>query len=166
MTEFADMIERLDVREEMDKWIDPLPRILRTIKYLRRDQAAQVLASADLPKLRQLALAFGLDCRSRRLGDGHWQILVGTDLDALPNEIPDAISEGVALKIDVRGLGDAEPLVKIIDALDDLPSDQCLVVYSDTVPPLLFASLAERGWAAATHRIQTGGCRITIWRAA
>ena len=57
--------------------------LLREVKYLRGEQFVRILAPCDLPRLRRLANAFGLNDCVRQTASGYYEIFIGSDLGAI-----------------------------------------------------------------------------------
>ena len=68
-----------------------------------------------------------------------------TDAPACENDAPAA--DARATYLDVRGFGPPEPMTRTLAALEELPAGHTLVQINTRVPQLLFAVLAERGFA-------------------
>ena len=76
----------------------------------------------------------------------------------------DKISQGNEIELDVRGLQAPEPLVRILEALDALPSGSVLRVLHHREPFPLYAVLQEEGYRYRTGFAADGHIEITIWR--
>lgn len=68
------------------------------------------------------------------------------------------------VELDNRGLTPPEPMVKILDTLETLGSDDVLVARNDRPPMFLYPELEERGYAHKTEPLDDGTFRITIWK--
>lgn len=76
----------------------------------------------------------------------------------------DKISQGNEIQLDVRGLQAPEPLVRILEALDALPSGSVLHVLHHREPFPLYAALQEDGYRYRTEFVAGDHIEITIWR--
>jgi uncharacterized protein (DUF2249 family) len=71
-----------------------------------------------------------------------------------------AASDGV-LEIDARGLEPPEPLIRILNALESLPSGGCLRAITDREPCHLFGEAEQRGFRHDTAE-QSDGSWVTL----
>ena len=69
--------------------------------------------------------------------------------------------------IDVRGLAPPQPLVAILRLVHEQLNDSAavIVVHHDRDPQLLYAELAEIGWAAERIAAEAGEVRLKLQRA-
>ena len=70
-----------------------------------------------------------------------------------------------ATVIDVRGLEPPQPMVRVLDALDELGPASRLVVLHDRRPVFLYPQLDDRGFVHETDEPEPGVVRIVIRRA-
>jgi hypothetical protein len=69
--------------------------------------------------------------------------------------------------IDVRGLPPPQPLVAILRLVHEQGDrDAVVIVHHDRDPQLLYAELAEIGWAAERIAAEPGGVRLRLSRRA
>jgi len=66
--------------------------------------------------------------------------------------------------LDVRGLPPCEPLERTLEALDELPSGDCLQVLIHREPHPLYVILAERGyrWESRAEEAPDGSTQFRI----
>lgn len=69
------------------------------------------------------------------------------------------------MEMDNRGLEAPEPLLRILDGLDQLPPDDDLVAWLDREPCLLYPFLEERGLHWEIEELPEG-YRLRVTRAA
>lgn len=69
---------------------------------------------------------------------------------------------GRIIEIDNRGLEPPEPMIRVLNALENMAADDVLVVRNDRKPLFLFPELEERGFVHDTEEAEGGGYRIRI----
>ncbi len=78
----------------------------------------------------------------------------------------DAVGGHAARVIDVRGLEPPEPMVQVLNALDDLPRGERLLMLIHIEPRPLFRVLERNRFAYRCELMPEGYFEITIWRRA
>ncbi len=74
-------------------------------------------------------------------------------------------SDADGVHIDVRGLAPPQPLVAILRLVhEQRDGDAAVIVHHDREPLLLYAELAEIGWAAERIAAEPGGVRLKLSR--
>ncbi|MHB1173841.1 MAG: DUF2249 domain-containing protein [Sulfuriferula sp.] len=68
------------------------------------------------------------------------------------------------ITLDVRGLDPPEPLVKVLIALETLPSGDSLRMLLNREPFPLYGLLQEDGYQYRTETFADGHLEIIIWR--
>ena len=68
--------------------------------------------------------------------------------------------------LDARGWDPPEPLVRVLEALDELPRGGKIVVLLDCEPRPLFRILKLQGFDYRSGPVPAGHFEVTIWRAA
>lgn len=68
-------------------------------------------------------------------------------------------------ELDNRGLEPPQPMLRILDTLENMADDDVLVARNDRQPFFLYPELQERGYAYRIEPVEDGGYRITIWKA-
>lgn len=157
----------LDVREDLRSGRHPLPQILAAAAALPPGGRLRVIAIFEPMPLIQLLRSRGLGHKSRQVGPEHWEIEFGDDL---PTDGP--ISQGGPMApcgaaagmidIDARGLEPPQPMMRILTALETLPATGSLRALTDRRPMHLLDTLAERGFAAESHELPSGGWETVI----
>lgn len=64
--------------------------------------------------------------------------------------------------LDNRGLEPPMPMVRTLEALEELPAGEVLTIHNDRVPIYLFPHLVERGAAYRVHEQEDGSARVEI----
>lgn len=77
-----------------------------------------------------------------------------------PEAAAPSTAPGAVLEVDARGLEPPEPLVRILDALANLPAGSILRAHTDREPCHLFGEAAQRGFRHDSHE-QPDGSWIT-----
>ncbi len=79
----------------------------------------------------------------------------------IPSEAVSGPSESDIVEVDARGLEPPEPLMRILNALESLPSDKRLRAVTDREPCHLFGEAEQRGFAHAST-VQPDGSWATL----
>ncbi|MGH7105490.1 MAG: DUF2249 domain-containing protein [Acetobacteraceae bacterium] len=170
------MIEPLtvDVREELRRGGEPLPRILQAVKTLAPGQALRLLATFEPLPLYAVLGRNGFGHSATRHGEGDWEVLFEPQTtrasESPAKRSPAATVASVSdwpkpsTYLDNRGLLPPEPMVRILDALEHLGAGDVLEALNEREPVFLYPELQARG--AAIHTEKTGeGVRLLIRRA-
>ncbi|MGH8199273.1 MAG: DUF2249 domain-containing protein [Steroidobacteraceae bacterium] len=170
------MIEPLtvDVREELRRGGEPLPRILQAVKTLVPGQTLRLLATFEPLPLYAVLGRKGFGHSATRHGAGDWEVLFEPQTtrsrESPANRSPAAPVASVSdwpkpsTYLDNRGLLPPEPMVRILDALEHLGAGDVLEALNEREPVFLYPELQARG--AAIHTEKTGeGVRLLIRRA-
>lgn len=78
----------------------------------------------------------------------------------------DVWHEAGAVHIDVRGLLPPEPLVRILELVEQAQAGDVIIVHHDREPRLLFPELVERGWGWTQEPAPSGEFRLALRREA
>jgi TusA-related sulfurtransferase len=87
---------------------------------------------------------------TERLADDDWRIWflrAGAQAEAAAVPIDAAAPASDMVVLDVRGLEPPEPMVRTLEALEQLPRGKALLQINARVPQMLLPLLAERGFA-------------------
>jgi uncharacterized protein (DUF2249 family) len=162
----------LDVREDLRRGGEPLPRILQAVGKLSSGQSLRLLATFEPLPLYAVLGRKGFAHNAVRHGEGDWEVLFS------PHDPPSAQPAAAAnpsdasvvgwpkpsTLLDNRGLLPPEPMVRILDALEHLGAGEVLEALNEREPVFLYPELQARG--AAIHTKKTSeGVRILIRRA-
>jgi len=71
---------------------------------------------------------------------------------------------GKVVDLDVSDLEPPEPLLRTLEALEQLPEGYCLRMIHRMKPRLLYERLPERGFLADTREGKEGRCEVYLWR--
>jgi len=163
--------DTLDVREVLRSGGEPLPSILRFIETVPAGKTWRLIATFEPIPLLRLMETRGYSHQATRLPDGDWEVVFSprdvqeakaptASTDALPQSPP----HRPAKSLDNRGLPPPEPMVRVLEALNNLAAEAVLEVLNDRVPVFLLPELAARGYAVTSEDLTEGGVRLLIWR--
>jgi len=159
----------LDVREEIRQGRKPCGVITQTVETLKPGQSLRLIAPFEPVPLFDLLANQGFGHRATPLPGGDWEVLFSRDLAveaAQPRRAEHAgcgCSEPMAeevLEVDARGLEPPQPMVKILEALTQLPDGAGLRARTDRRPMHLLPQLDLRGFKGESQE-QADGSFIT-----
>jgi len=164
----SDNIITLDVREDLRGGREPFSKIMNTIEQLRPHQKLLLVAPFEPAPLFSVLARQGFDHESKQTQSGDWEVLFtrrdGEAAVFVPPERPLCNRPNPKtteiIEVDARGLEPPEPMIKILEALAELPDSADLRARTDRRPMHLYAQLEERGFASETH-VQNDGSHVT-----
>lgn len=159
----------VDVREDLRAGREPFQRIMTARRSLTPGGVLRVRAIFEPVPLYRVMANQGLDHWTERLGAEDWRVWffepgrpggedAGADAGATgrvddgaggqdAGEGADAVHEADdEIVLDVRGLEPPEPMVRTLEALEDLPAGATLLQVNVRVPRFLLPRLEERGF--------------------
>lgn len=71
---------------------------------------------------------------------------------------------GKMVTVDVREMEMPQPMMTILEALENLPEDTALFVYHKRIPVFLLPELADRNFDYRAHEISEGNVELLIFR--
>ncbi|HET9107797.1 MAG TPA: DUF2249 domain-containing protein [Steroidobacteraceae bacterium] len=162
----------LDLREDLRKGGEPLPRILQAVGQLRPGQSLRLLATFEPLPLYAVLGRKGFGHRAVRHAEGDWEVIFSPQgsMPTQPAAAPTASDMAIALwpkpsaSLDNRGLLPPEPMVRILDALERLGPGQVLEALNERDPVFLYPELQARGAAIHSEKVDEG-VRLLIRRA-
>lgn len=162
----------LDVREDLRKGGEPLPRILQVVGQLSAGQSLRLLVTFEPLPLYAVLGRKGFGHRAVRHAEGDWEVLFSpqgptpAQSAAAPTGSDGAIAAWPkpAASLDNRGLLPPEPMVRILDALEHLGPGQVLEALNERDPVFLYPELQARGAAIHSEKVDEG-VRLLIRRA-
>jgi TusA-related sulfurtransferase len=127
-----------------------------------------MIAPFELTPLYSVLGNQGFDHVSRQIPLGDWEILFtrrsGVMTAFVPPSCPPCSTVKTGLKeiidVDARGLEPPQPMVKILEAVAELPAGAELRAHTERRPMHLYAQLAERGFTAESE-VQNDGSYLT-----
>ena len=161
----------LDVRDDLRRGGEPLPRILQAVGSLSPGQGLRLLATFEPLPLYAVLGRKGFGHQAVRHGEADWEVLFSPQgvPPAQPAAAPAASDAAVAAwptptrSLDNRGLLPPEPMVRILDALEHLAPGQVLEALNERDPVFLYPELQARGAAIHTEKAAEG-VRLLIRR--
>lgn len=162
----------LDVREDLRRGGEPLPRILQAVGTLSPGQSLRLLVTFEPLPLYAVLGRKGFGHNAVRHGEGDWEVVFSPQKapPAPPASVPATSNAAIAswpkpaTSLDNRGLLPPEPMVRILDALEHLGPGQVLEALNEREPVFLYPELEARGAAIHTQKV-TDGVRLLIRRA-
>lgn len=164
----------LDVREDIQRGREPFTRIMQAVSALRPSEDLLLIAPFEPKPLVSMLAQQGFRTESKVTPSGDWEVLFtkspgcgetpSTAAVALPVTGARPPCAGPAVvRVDARGLMPPEPLVKILEAIAQLPEGAVLQAHTDRRPMHLYDQLQTRGFQGETLE-QTDGSFVTYVR--
>ena len=182
---FAAAIE-LDVRDELSKGGEPFSRIMAAVANLASDGVLHLRAPFEPVPLFAVMEKRGFGHKAEKHADDDWSVWffrkakrdATTDAPTAVREtrststpfslddvaIPDEAPARTEVWLDVRDLEPPEPLVRTLEALEELPRDSMLVQVNMRVPQFLLPILRERGFHFTIDESHADEVQVRIWR--
>lgn len=165
-------IVRLDVRQEIASGGAPCSRIMQVADQLQVGDTLELIAPFEPAPLYDLLGRQGFEHEAHELDAGDWEIRFTRSHP--PDIVEDSGSGGLSspasegcgsragpgVELDVRGLEPPQPMVRILETIEDLPAGTTLHALTDRQPLHLLDQLASRGLSSKTD-INPGGGYIT-----
>jgi len=152
----------LDVREELRRGGEPLPRIMETVQQLAPGQSLRLLATFEPLPLYAVLGRKGFGHQATHHGVDDWEVLFtpgSTDPQAAKSkktQKPTTISPddwpAPSAFLDNRGLEPPEPMVRILDSLEHLAPGEVLEAINEREPVFLYPELEARGATIHTDK--------------
>lgn len=158
-------VVQLDVRDDIRRGREPFSKIMQAVAQLGNDESLQLIAPFEPKPLFAVLAERGFLHHSRPLESGDWEV-VFSRTQQLPETChkakPAKTSAGSLniVELDARGLEPPQPMVKILEALVDLPERAELLAHTDRRPVHLYGQLEERGFTGQSEE-QSDGSFIT-----
>jgi uncharacterized protein (DUF2249 family) len=171
----------LDVRADIRAGAHPLGRIMQAVDTLGPRQALRLLAPFEPVPLYGLLAQRGFSHTTSTLPEGDYEVVFRrSPADAAPpsqppkcgtkNSAADSASaqpgmaQGDRLEVDARGLEPPQPMVKVLEALAELPAGASLYARTDRRPMHLYAQLESRGFVGETEEQPDGTFLTHVYR--
>jgi uncharacterized protein (DUF2249 family) len=162
----------LDVREDLKNGGEPLPLIMKTVGQLEAGQPLRLLATFEPLPLYAVLGKKGYNHSATQLGESDWEVLFtpgGESASQAKGKFtsrPDTdVSDWPAPSeyLDNRGLFPPEPLVRILETLEQLQPGEVLEAINERDPVFLYPELEQRGAAIRVDK-RGDGVYLTIRR--
>jgi uncharacterized protein (DUF2249 family) len=161
----------LDVRPIIESGTDPFKAIMKTVKEMRADEMLHLVNSFEPVPLYSVMERKGYTHASEKQGS-EWHIWFWKkeETDRQPDTgyaTPSGMGikeEGKIVQIDVRGLEPPQPMVTILEKLNQIGENTTLLVHHHREPVLLYDKLEELGYEATTNKIEENYYKVSIKR--
>ncbi|HYE31061.1 MAG TPA: DUF2249 domain-containing protein [Methylomirabilota bacterium] len=150
----------LDVREDIAQGCEPFTRIMVGLDSLAPRQQLLLLAPFEPVPLYRVLASRGFVCSTRPLDSGDFEVLIthasAEDRSDVPANVDTAEITPKPITVDARGLEPPEPLVRILEAVEQLPAGATLHAWTDRRPAHLYPQLTLRGCTGETEMTHDG----------
>ena len=150
----------LDVREDIQRGREPFSRIMQAVANLGAGDDLVIIAPFEPTPLYAVLAQRGFSYQAEETESGDWQIRFSHQAQekdeakaSSSSHRPSGVSE---VEVDTRGLEPPQPLVKILEAVANLPEGSSIVALTDRRPMHLYAHLEERGLLSETKEAVDG----------
>lgn len=171
--------QELDVRPILAQKEDPIKLILQTINSLSDEHTLKLIAPFEpVPLIHMLSgkgyahevqqeggsvvTYFWKDlnvARSQKMPADTQSKRVGTDFESLALKYKDRLRT-----IDVRNLEMPQPMIMILENLQEMQDNEALFVYHKKLPVYLLPHLQERGYEHSTQPTEDGKMNLIIYK--
>ena len=177
--EHAPVAVALDVRPMLARGEEPFHAILTAAAAVPVGQALRLRAGFEPLPLYDVLAGRGFSHRSRQLGPADWETILlrreqggGAGPGMSSGSVPSAVSRATmpaapelpsaTVQIDVSDLAPPEPMVRILEAMAQLPPGQTLLVEHARRPVYLYPQLDALGYRHETREPGPGRVEIRI----
>jgi len=155
----------LDVREDIRRGEEPLPRIMAAVKALAAGQVLVLRAPFEPIPLYEVLGKRGFCHRTERYAADNWTVSFFRDPARAPEApAPRAPGGPGRAVLDVRGLEPPQPMIRVLEEIERLGPGAELEVRHDRRPVFLYPQLDERGILHETDEPEPGLVRILLRR--
>ncbi|UMB55286.1 DUF2249 domain-containing protein [Lutibacter sp. A64] len=165
-----------DVRAIIAEGKDPFKEIMQKIKLLEKNQTLEIINSFEPIPLINVLKSKGFSTEVKRKGDlvhTYFQKVEEVALHTVEstctteNNFDDIYKTYIGKMdyVDVRHLEMPEPMTTILEKLETLPNDFCLVVDHKKVPQFLLPELKERNFDIFYNKIDENNIQLLIRKA-
>jgi uncharacterized protein (DUF2249 family) len=166
----------LDAREDLEKGIDPFQSIMKKIKTLEEGEVLRVINTFEPLPLINVLKSKGYRSwveRENGLVLTYFQKTEDSTEENLENsqnlnnsefEATLAKYAGKLLDIDVRGLEMPEPMMTILEKIEELKEGEALYVHHERVPQYLKPELESRDFRILTYKADDNNVKLLIFK--
>ncbi len=167
-------IVTVDVREDLRRGIEPFAKIMGATRRLGDRQTLRLIAPFEPVPLFGVMARMGFRHEAKPISAGDWEVLFQRSPATAPtagrtpgvSQSPaDSSTTTPVVEVDARGLEPPQPLVVILEALEELPAGAGLRALTDRRPLHLYDQLAARGFAGQSEEQNDGSFITHIHRA-
>ena len=166
MSEEVELVT-LDVRDDLRAGREPLGRILDAVSRLGEAQGLRLLATFEPLPLYRVLEAKGFEHVARRAGSADWEVVFRPRAGGARHPAraaaapPGAAADGdiwpaPVAHVDNRGLLPPEPMMRILQAVEELRPGEVLAAVNDREPMFLLPELEARGHRIRMERREDG----------
>lgn len=172
----AGQIVSLDVRPLLEAGNDPLKQILAKVKDLKQGEVLKITNTFVPTPLIFMLKKKGFKTFTNTTNDQlveSWffreteEVIGETPASEYSNEDWEQLMErfaGKLLEIDVRELEMPQPMMRILESLENLPADKALYVLHKRIPVFLLPELAQRGFDYRSRQLSDNEVHLLIFR--
>lgn len=172
--ETAPVAAEVDARPLQREGVEPFSAIMAAARQVERGQVLRLLNTFEPVPLYDVLGQRGFEHWAREIDGGDWEILFfHSGQVARPSGRPRPApptppSEGgwesptATITIDVSELVPPEPMIRILEALEELPDGGSLLVHHVRRPMHLYPRLDELGYAHQTRDLAPGRVEVLI----
>ena len=169
----------LDVRPVLDEGNDPLKQILSKVKSLQEGQVLKIINTFEPTPLISMLKKKGYQSWTNQINPQHietWFFKASSETLDLPPEPKeqqgqqedwDQLKErfsGHLVEIDVRELEMPQPMVTILESLEELPQEKALYVVHKRMPVFLLQELSQRNFDFRSLQLSENEVHLLIFR--
>lgn len=164
----APVVRELDVRQMLEQGQEPFRLITGTAREIGEGEVMRLVTNFEPVPLYDALAKQGFSHCSERLDGPDWQIffhrdhLPGTAAPPSSTRVDWSDSATAEVTIDVSELVPPEPMVKILQVLEELPEGARLLVHHVRRPMHLYDRLGEMGYAHATRELAPDRVEVMI----
>jgi uncharacterized protein (DUF2249 family) len=167
-----DSVVTVDVREDIRTGREPFSKIMGAANGLAVHQTLRLIAPFEPTPLYAILGKQGFAHEAKAQRDGSWEIHFTRATSAKSSSVPAAPAPQGAqpapsteiVEVDARGLEPPQPLVTILEAVEQLSEGATVRARTDRRPMHLYPLLEERGFTAATQESPDGSFVTDIRR--
>jgi uncharacterized protein (DUF2249 family) len=162
----------LDVRDEIRRGREPFSKIMAAVANLGKNEDLLLVAPFEPTPLYGVLSGQGFAHRTTPTAEGDFEVLFSRNLKPAPESASQTGPKGSAcggtpvVDLDARGLEPPQPMVKVLEAITQLPAGARLRARTDRRPMHLYAQLEQRGFRATSEEQADGSFITLIERAA
>jgi len=163
--DMREKVVRLDVREDIRRGREPFSKIMQTVAQLGDDESLLLTTPFEPEPLFEVLAKQGFLHNSKPLDSGDWEVLFRRTPQAATSGAATGSSEGKGhcakvIEVDARGLEPPQPMVRILEAVAELPEGAELRALTDRRPMHLYPQLEQRGFRSQSEE-QPDGTFVT-----
>ncbi len=159
----------IDVREDLRSGREPLPKIMAAASGVEPGEVLVVRATFEPRPLFQVLGAKGFEAWSEELGEGDWKVYFLRQPEhggcgCGGHGHGQAEKPGQLLTLDVSRMDPPQPMIEILQKIQELGPKDILEVSHHREPVPLYPQLEEAGFEHAIEKLGENQFRLRIWR--